>query len=103
MSIRAGRPSSDRNQLALEELGGDAVRVLALLAENHRGAMTIPELREHGIEAPGQEIYALQLAGYRIDRVAVRPRGGHWSQGYRLHSDPPPERLAGSSTERLDR
>ncbi len=49
--------------------------------------LTVGELREHGISAPAQTIYELQLAGYEIDRVPVR-HDGHCDSGYRLH--PPP-------------
>ena len=66
----------------------DVARLLALLEDNPHGAVTIAAMREHGIETPAQVIYALQLAGYDIDRAPSRgiPRG---PLGYRLRSGIP--------------
>ena len=60
----------------------DAVRVLAVL-ERGSGPLTIAQLRSHGIKSPAQAIYALQLAGYPIDRTHAGRRGQ--AMGYRLH------------------
>ena len=47
--------------------------------------MTIATMREHGIETPAQVIYALQLAGYDIDR-APAPGNPCGPLGYRLRN-----------------
>ena len=65
----------------------DTARVLALFEDNRDNAFTIADLRELGIHAPGQVIYALQLAGYDIDRAPVRRPGG--TRGYRLRTGDP--------------
>lgn len=64
----------------------DAARLLALLEGNPDDALTIAAMRERGIDTPAQVIYALQLAGYDIDRapgpgnpcgpLGYRPRSG---------------------------
>ncbi|HYB26191.1 MAG TPA: hypothetical protein VEF89_06235 [Solirubrobacteraceae bacterium] len=66
----------------------DAARLLALLEDNADDAMTIAVMRQCGIETPAQLIYALQLAGYDIDRAPPpgNPRG---PLGYRLRSGIP--------------
>jgi hypothetical protein len=66
----------------------DAARLLALLEDNPHDAVTIAGMLEHGIETPAQVIYALQLAGYDIERTPARgnPRG---PLGYRLNSGIP--------------
>jgi hypothetical protein len=66
----------------------DAVRLLALLEANSGDALTIADMRERGIAAPGQVIYALQLAGYDIDRAPIEMNSGG-PRGYRLRSDIP--------------
>jgi hypothetical protein len=53
-----------------------------------RGTMTIRELREHGVKAPAQGMYDLQLAGYVIDRLRARDEAGHQTVGYRLNTEP---------------
>ncbi len=67
----------------------DAARLLALLEDNPDDALTIADMRELGIPTPAQVIYALQLAGYDIDRAAVHgnPPG---RPGYRLRTVTPP-------------
>lgn len=45
-------------------------------------------MRERGIAAPAQVIYALQLAGYDIDRGPVH-RSSRAPLGYRLRSGTP--------------
>lgn len=62
-----------------------AARLLALL-HNGNGGLTIAAMRERGIEAPAQAIYALQLAGYEIARVPIWRPDGHRLIGYRLGS-----------------
>ena len=73
----------------------ELTRVLALLERAEEHAMTISELRAHGIATPGQSVYELQLAGYPIQRVRHR-RGasGCTVVAYRLgshrrHDQPP--------------
>ena len=51
----------------------ELTRVLALLESAEEQALTISELRAHGIGTPGQSVYELQLAGYPIERVHHRP------------------------------
>lgn len=62
----------------------DVARLLALLGEDRGGPLTIPAMRERGIERPAQAIYTLQLAGYQIDRVPARRGNGGHTSGYRL-------------------
>ena len=50
----------------------ELTRVLALLESAEEHALTISELRAHGIGTPGQSVYELQLAGYPIERVHRR-------------------------------
>jgi hypothetical protein len=59
-------------------------RLLALLESDQTGGLTVAALREQGIRAPGQAVYALQLAGHRIDRVNCEGSDGQTSLGYRL-------------------
>ena len=65
----------------------ELTRVLSLLESAEEHAMTISELRAHGIATPGQSVYELQLAGYPIQRVRHR-RGasGCTVVAYRLGS-----------------
>lgn len=65
----------------------DVARLVALLGSDPSRAMTIAELREHGIEAPAQAIYELQLAGWQVDRVPVTQGDGAGASGYRLSSE----------------
>lgn len=62
------------------QAGHETMRVLDLLGESDT---TISELHQHGIGAPAQAIYELQLAGYMIDRVPVHTNGST-TYGYRL-------------------
>ncbi|MGH2886183.1 MAG: hypothetical protein ACRDPA_26385 [Solirubrobacteraceae bacterium] len=64
----------------------DEARLLALLEADQGRGLTIAALREHGIQTPGQAVYALQLAGHRIDRVNCEDADGHPRLGYRLHA-----------------
>jgi hypothetical protein len=59
-------------------------RTLALLEADHAAGMTIDSLREHGLRAPAQFPYDLQLAGYEIDRVASHNPDGSRTQRYQL-------------------
>ena len=72
----------------------EAERLLALLEHDHDRALTIAELRARGVEAPAQAIYALQLAGYEIDRVAANTIDPQ-QRGYRLRT--PAQYLNGRS------
>jgi len=62
----------------------DPARLLGLLEDNCAEAMTITELQERGIEAPGQAIYTLRLTGYQIERVPIWRPNGRNTTGYRL-------------------
>ena len=66
----------------------DAARLLAMLEANPHDAVTIAAIRERGIQTPAQVIYALQLAGYDIDRAPV-PGNPCGPVGYRLRSGIP--------------
>ena len=66
--------------------GHDAARVLTLLGGDERGALTIAALREHGVQAPAQAIYELQLDGYEIDRVPCESSDRRMTIGYRLRT-----------------
>jgi hypothetical protein len=66
--------------------GHDAARVLTLLGAHDSGALTMAALREHGIQAPAQAIYELQLDGYEIDRVPCKSSDRHTTIGYRLRT-----------------
>ncbi len=60
--------------------------MLRLLEMKEAGALTIAASREHGIQAPAQAVYALQLAGYEIDRVPCENPVGNKTLGYRLRT-----------------
>jgi hypothetical protein len=49
----------------------ELARALALLESDHTGLVTVAALREHGVRAPAQAVYDLQIAGYAIDRVTA--------------------------------
>jgi hypothetical protein len=66
--------------------GHDAARVLTLLGADDSGAVTMAALREHGVHAPAQAIYELQLDGYEIDRVPCEGSDRHTTIGYRLRT-----------------
>ena len=66
--------------------GHDAARVLTLLVADDGGALTTAALREHGVQAPAQAIYELQLDGYKIDRVPCVSSDRHTTIGYRLRT-----------------
>ena len=87
MTIQAQRTRSRRPEPE-SPWGRDAARLLALLEEGPHDAVTIASMREHGIESPAQVIYALQLAGYDIDR-APPPGNSCGPPGYRLRSGIP--------------
>ena len=65
-----------------------AARLLALLEANPGDALTIADMRERGIAAPAQVIYALQLAGYDIDRAPIHGNS-RGPLGYRLRNGTP--------------
>lgn len=65
-------------------------RTLRTLERAGDSIVTLDELRAGGVARPGQAIYELQLAGYRIQRV-VACRGRrlpHRHLGYRLEGPP---------------
>jgi len=61
-------------------------RLLALLESDEDGGLTIAAMREHGIQDPGQAVYALQLAGHQIDRVNREDSDRHTGLAYRLRA-----------------
>jgi hypothetical protein len=89
MAYRTRKRSADR-AMAPSEGERELARVLALLEEDPDGSLTIAALREHGVRAPAQAVYDLQLGGYVIDRVTCTGPGGQGSFGYRLHVAPVP-------------
>jgi hypothetical protein len=68
-----------------EPAGDEVARLLRLLRADTTGALTIAAMHEDGIRAPAQAIYALQLAGYDIDRVYDEHTEGLRTPAYRLH------------------
>lgn len=63
----------DQQETELAEVqatwGPDAAKLLHLLIVQGDEGATFEEMRACSIEAPAQEIYMLQLAGYAIDRL----------------------------------
>jgi hypothetical protein len=88
MTIRAQRTRSRQPE---PDTGWDRdmARTLALLEDSPDAAVTISDMRERGIHAPAQVIYALRLAGYDIDRGPIR-RNPSGPLGYRLRTGNPP-------------
>ena len=84
----SNRTTSTTNELTERRSveGHDAARVLTLLRADDSGAVTMAALREHGVRAPAQAIYELQLDGYEIDRVPCESRDRHTTIGYRLRT-----------------
>ena len=76
-----------------------AARLLALLAHDGNGGLTIAGLLEHGIQAPAQAIYTLQLAGYQIERVPVGRANAGKTTGYRLRLPPSAATGAGGAED----
>ena len=87
MTIEAQRTRT-RQPDPVNALDRHATRLLALLEANSGDAFTIADMRERGIAAPGQVIYALQLAGYDIDRAPIHGNS-RGPLGYRLRSGIP--------------
>jgi hypothetical protein len=63
----------------------DRERLLDALTAARGEALTIGDLRERGVQMPGQALYELELEGYPVERVR-RPAGvrGSGAIGYRL-------------------
>jgi hypothetical protein len=73
-------------------------RLLDLLCAEQGEAPTMADLRQRGVQMPGQALYELELDGYPVERVRHRARTrGCGSVGYRL-SDPSPH----TTTDRFD-
>ncbi len=62
----------------------EAARLLALLLRDGDAGLTVFEIQERGIEAPAQALYALQLAGYEIERTPLLCHDGHSVVRYRV-------------------
>ena len=75
----------------------DAARLVRVLVEHGGSPLTIEQLRSEGLHAPAQAIYELRLAGYEVERLAVRRERGLRSVGYRLRAAPDEEPLDPSS------
>lgn len=71
-------------------LNADRARLLELLGGEGSDALTIAELRDRGVQMPGQAIYELELAGYPVERVRLRLTESHRTIGYRLGGPPQP-------------
>jgi hypothetical protein len=84
----SSRTTSTTNELTERRSveGHDAARVLTLLGADDSGALTMAALSEHGVRAPAQAIYELQLDGYEIDRVPCEGSDRHTTIGYRLRT-----------------
>ena len=79
---RTGRAVGESEPLHLCD--PDAARLVRVLVERGGSLLTIEQLRSEGLHAPAQAIYELQLAGYEVERLAVRRERGRTSVGYRL-------------------
>jgi Helix-turn-helix domain len=64
----------------------DEARLLALLESDETGGLTIAAMRDLGVTAPGQAVYALQLAGHQIERVYCQDSDGNPKHAYRLRA-----------------
>jgi hypothetical protein len=63
----------------------DRARLLQLLDAADGDTLTIGDLRERGIQMPGQAIYELELDGYPVERVHLRVSAHRGAVlGYRL-------------------
>lgn len=63
----------------------DTTRMLELFDAAASRPLTLAELHEAGVGMPGQALYELQLAGFRITRVYGRDeQRGRTLLGYRL-------------------
>jgi hypothetical protein len=89
-ALTRNRPVNDASARVQPPSAGDreVAHALALLEAGQAGAVTLAALRKHGIKAPVQAIYTLQLAGYQIERIYVHDANGHTAPGYSLHSPP---------------
>jgi hypothetical protein len=58
--------------------------LLKLLSSEASGPLTVATLIERGVRAPAQTVYALQVAGYQIDRIHHRAPDGSRAIGYLL-------------------
>lgn len=81
------RTEIDRRLAGLDGGAGvDRSRLLRLLG-NRDHPLTIGELRELGVERPGEAIYELELEGYPVERVRRhRSSGAGRSVSYRLEA-----------------
>lgn len=69
----------------MSDVGADAARVLRVFAETAPRPLTIADLRQAGITAPGQALYELELAGHRVTRVYGRDAARRRTmRGYRV-------------------
>lgn len=64
--------------------GYGAARLLELF-DGGRTELTLEQARVRGVDMPAQAIYALQLAGYVIDRVPIQGSADGQVTAYRLH------------------
>jgi TPP-dependent 2-oxoacid decarboxylase len=79
--------ASDRT-LGATEGSRQQRQVLKLLSGPGSAALTMAEMRERGVRAPGQAIYELELAGYPVERVYRDADARHNRVlGYRLATD----------------
>lgn len=85
----SARPDRDKpDHVALKHAWGrEAARLLALLREERDSGVTVETIRQHGIDAPAQAIYTLQVAGYTIDRLSGAANGQRMPV-YRLSGGP---------------
>ena len=90
-------PSPNSTAARQPTLGGlgarDRMRLLDVFSSCKNRPLTISDLRERGIDRPGEAIYELRLAGYPVERVCAGRRGST-VPGYRLsaraaHRDTP--------------
>jgi hypothetical protein len=76
LMVYSGTPPSAEDVDPQGEVARELERVLALLEGDQAGAVTIAALLERGVQEPAQAVYALQLAGYAIDRKPAQTGAG---------------------------
>ena len=80
-------PPSGTGRTRPQSLGDrNIARLLALLEADRGATLTVAELLDGGVQAPAQAVYALQLAGYDVERGYCRHPDGHKTLGYRMRA-----------------
>ena len=80
-------PPSGTGRTRPQSLGDrNIARLLALLEADRGATLTVAELLDGGVQAPAQAVYALQLAGYDVERGYCEHPDGHKTLGYRMRA-----------------